>query len=884
MSNPSKPEGEDVETPPSNILWVGYMAADFSEAELMEIFADYGVLDVVISPSSKSYAFAFFMCIEDAKAAMYALLGTSYKGISLKIDFAKPARPCKQLWIGGIGRLVTREKLEASFLKFGKIDDVSFFRERNTAIIMFSKLEEASLALKTMNGKHLCGDQIRVDYVRSLSTRRFAQSSEGLIGQPSKVLWIGYPPSIKIDDQTLHNAMILFGEIESINSFPDRNYSFVEFRSVDEARRAKDGLQGRLLNDPRITIKFSRSGLAPGKSGPGFHPGSKGLVSDTGYGHKHPISFRGSGIRGRPFSLQSGLESAFAGHEVVDSNSIRWNDSPPSLPGARQPSRSCGNFDIKQYEREAKRSRLDILPTDDDHSSSANSLQNFGMPHPDEGSTDIYSSVRTSPLGSRASRFSTGMPNHDPADDDHIWRGVIAKGGTPVCQARCVPIRKGTDWQLPDLVNCYARTGLEMLEKHYAEALGIEIVYFLPDCEEDFDSYTEFLCYLGDKNRAGVAKLHDGTTLFLVPPSDFLTKILNGAGPKRLYGVVLNLPAAAATADSMIKQHLNQSLPSSHYSDRQYVPSTQMNFGRISREEASPYRVNHGLSDDLRQMTKPNFPPVDSFKSQQTVQQYTSSTPVSLPRVTLTPELIATLANIMPATQQSATAGSQQLSGSPSLWPLATSGTGLSSLEWKENQPSGPVNYVPQHLSNPYDPQAQQFQSLQTCSGVPNSYNHDASVGHTSNNVVGGPFDQQQSLNFSGAPTNFSTSSQGGQDTASQQVNQLYEPETILNAQITFGLSRFETQYDPAYVSGQVFGSNLTQAPINLPAAVASTNMGLQSTVQQHDSAPSGSGFTSEVEKNLKYQSTLEFAANLLQQIQQRQQQAQHFEPGSGNH
>ena len=70
-------------------------------------------------------------------------------------------------------------------------------------------------------------------------------------GQPSNILWVGYPPSVRIDEQMLHNAMILFGEIERIKSFPSRHYSFVEFRSVDEARRAKEGLQGRLFSDPR---------------------------------------------------------------------------------------------------------------------------------------------------------------------------------------------------------------------------------------------------------------------------------------------------------------------------------------------------------------------------------------------------------------------------------------------------------------------------------------------------------------------------------------------------------------------------------------------------------------------------------------------------------
>lgn len=93
------------------------------------------------------------------------------------------------------------------------------------------------------------------------------------------------------------------------------------------------------------------------------------------------------------------------------------------------------------------------------------------------------------------------------------------------------------------MVNCSARTDLETLTRHYYEGVGFDAVFFLPDSEADFASYTEFLQYLRLKNRAGVAKMYDGTTtLFLVPPSEFLTDVLGIRGPERLYGVVLHLP------------------------------------------------------------------------------------------------------------------------------------------------------------------------------------------------------------------------------------------------------------------------------------------------------------------------------------------------------
>nr|GEU72519.1 flowering time control protein FPA-like [Tanacetum cinerariifolium] len=81
-----------------------------------------------------------------------------------------------------------------------------------------------------------------------------------------------------------------------------------------------------------------------------------------------------------------------------------------------------------------------------------------------------------------------------------------------------------------------------MLAKHYTEAVGFDIVFFLPDSEEDFASYNEFVRYLGDGDRVGVAKFDDGTTLLLVPTSEFLTNVLNVSRLERLYGVVLKFP------------------------------------------------------------------------------------------------------------------------------------------------------------------------------------------------------------------------------------------------------------------------------------------------------------------------------------------------------
>lgn len=278
----------------------------------------------------------------------------------------------------------------------------------------------------------------------------------------------------------LHNAMILFGEIERIRSFPSRHYSFVEFRSVDEARRAKEGLQGRLFNDPRITINYSNGDQVHGKDYPGFYPGSKGPRPDLFlnehphrplqmdlFGHNRPMipnNFPGQlstgGIVGpnmpmRPFGPQVGPESVFSGPDFNESSTLHqfqdssltnrmgpnWKRPSPPAPGllsspatgARLPVRSASGawdvLDVNNISRDSKRSRIDAtLPNDD-------------APYGDIHGRGI--------LGPGSTRITGGVhPSVQPGDMDHIWRGLIAKGGSPVCHARCIPIGKGIGAEL----------------------------------------------------------------------------------------------------------------------------------------------------------------------------------------------------------------------------------------------------------------------------------------------------------------------------------------------------------------------------------------------------------------------------------------------------
>ncbi|KAL1191173.1 Flowering time control protein FPA [Cardamine amara subsp. amara] len=873
----------------SNNLWVGSLTTDTTESDLTELFGRFGDIDRITAYSSRSFAFIYYRRVEEAVAAKEALQGANLNGSQIKIEYARPAKPCKSLWVGGISPSVTKDELEEEFSKFGRIEDFRFLKDRKTAFIDYYEMDDA-LQAKSMNGKRMGGSYLRVDFLRSQAPRKeqwtgsydnrngnmnhkqqYPHSYEDGKGdgQPSKVLWIGYPPTVQIDEQTLHNAMILYGEIERKKSFPSRHFSLVEFRSVEEARRAKEGLQGRLFNDPRITIMYSNDELPPEQGDTSFYSGVKRsrpdmFVNDPSFVSSH----HSTGIPGSMRPFRGSNERSYNGSEYNDGvgQEPNWRRPSPNgtgilpsptgpgiLPspaqGMRHPTRSnpgsWEGYDPAQLDRESKRTRRD-------------------------GSVDGFT-----PMGVDERSFGrnsvAARPIRGHHDSDYIWRGMIAKGGTQVCCARCVPMGKEIETKLPVVVNCSARTGLDMLAKHFTEAIGFEIVLFLPDSEVDFASYTEFLRYLGSKNRAGVAKLDDGTTLFLVPPSDFLTDVLKVSVLDRLYGVVLKFapPAAPVAAPYRQESQSNHLL----YMDQ-------------SRD--SPANANHSL-----------YPPRENY-NRGGPEQFTApskslvSEPLRTPnnaapqaRVSLTPELLATLASFLPATSQPAAPESHQpMSGTSTVVSTVPQSNGLYNGEaapqaWKRD---------PQTVHDASNQSFQQYGNQYTQAGqlpppppprytpASNNPNYSSGVVHGNMQYQVQPVNMPQMTPLPNMPqNNYAAYSQdSSHHPVSQPMTQQYQPEASVPNQNYGPIPTYQQANYHGVTTNQAYNLNPSQFQAAMQPPADKANIEPQSQAPQLQPMLSGGCQGTpdgEVDKNQRYQSTLEFAQHLLLQIQQKEQQ-----------
>ena len=312
--------------------------------------------------------------------------------------------------------------------------------------------------------------------------------------QPSNVLWVGYPPSIQLEEQMLYNAMILFGEIERIKSFPSRHYSFVEFRSVDEARRAKEGLQGRLFNDPRISIMYSSSDITQGKEyTPGipesrpdsfagelpFHVFSPNgtIVSNNFPGPSPPSGILPSNLMRtvgshEPPRSGPGLNELAALRNFQDANPSNmagpnWRRPSPSTlgmlptpapsirPSVRPVSSAWDVSDANQFQRDSKRSRLDGAVSISNPSFPLRKGNDLGLgmddlcgQHDGNASSSFPNILGKKQSGLVDPRLTNGGAAQSHSGTDHLWRGIISKGGATVCHARCVAIDKGLSSKL----------------------------------------------------------------------------------------------------------------------------------------------------------------------------------------------------------------------------------------------------------------------------------------------------------------------------------------------------------------------------------------------------------------------------------------------------
>lgn len=448
-----------------------------------------------------------------------------------------------------------------------------------------------------------------------------------------------------------------------------------------------------------------------------------------------------------------------------------------------------------------------------------------------------------------------------------------------------------------------------MLTKYYGEADGFEIVFFLPDSEEDFASYTEFLRYLGSKSRAGVAKLEDGTTLFLVPPSEFLTQVLNVSGPERLYGVVLKLPQQSTSA-TVQQSHIGISDSSSHYTSRIPLPILPKGPIKDVHTEDQAGEMDHRRPSYEEPMThavvsRPQLSHANELQLTQSAahMDYAPNPAATSREVSLTPELLATLAALIPSNTHSKANGTPQLPSASSVTPVPISVSAMHDVSmpaqgWvQEYQPS--VGTAMEQLRHPLQSSGRQLLQSSTFPSYANIANGPE---HSVQPAPGSLLFQDpasilpQNSSISSIPfSNYLTPSQAGQLVT--QSNPQYYIGSSSGSHPNYGMVQPITSHSvfttPAQHQSEPAGPSAGHSQVGqlqpqdvMPVYSDDGNRRFPDRGLQLQANLSGFGqgtSVSDSDKNQRYQSTLQLAANLLLQIQQKQQANAQSVQGTAN-
>ncbi|MQL72336.1 hypothetical protein Taro_004670 [Colocasia esculenta] len=511
--------------------------------------------------------------------------------------------------------------------------------------------------------------------------RTFTNRSKGSHNEePSEVLWIGFPAHLNVDKMLLERAFSPFGEIEKVTTFPGRSYAFVRYRRVVAACLAKEALQGRLFNNPRVNICFAKSDIGPPEHGRGL-----AIPKLDIHGLRRPVDTL---RRDRNFEPSVGEFCSLSSRSFLDDEEIAGDIETVQFGRdtsgvSMGPGPTVGSFEHPRYQRLgmerrisedrferrispqvdrdghqhdflverprrgpledswdmdhgsfplAKKIRTDVFPDRElpeyPFSDFEKGRQHMGLPKlfsslperqtynkvlesdfgskkvPEHSSSLSYLNTEINDLwrNSEANFGASSTSLHAEAKPDNWhkstpeppqfslnewkWEGTIAKGGTPICRARCFPVGKVLDFMLPQFLDCTARTGLDMLARHFYQASSSWVVFFVPESDADIVFYNEFMHYLGEKHRAAVAKLGEKTTLFLVPPSEFSEKVLKVPGKVSISGVILRFQQPTSNFGS--GQHPSETMESNIPLAHQPASETNLNDDKFQPKPVSP--------------------------------------------------------------------------------------------------------------------------------------------------------------------------------------------------------------------------------------------------------------------------------------------------------
>ncbi|XP_027051802.1 probable RNA-binding protein 46 isoform X2 [Pocillopora verrucosa] len=297
------PPSWDAPPPPRGCeVFVGKVPRDLYEDELVPVFETFGKIYEVrlmmdFNGQNRGYAFVVYTNKEDAKKSVKALNNYEIRkgkciGVCSSVDNCR-------LFVGGIPKKVKKDEIMNEMMKVTEsVVDVIVYpsaqdktKNRGFAFVEYSSHRDAAMARrKLMTGKiQLWGHQIAVDWAEP------EQEVDEEIMDQVKVLY-ARNLLLSTTEDTIEQVFSKFGDVERVKKIKD--YSFIHFRTKEQARAALEAMNGEELDGNEIEVTLAKP---VDKDHRQAKAAAKAIMTATTYPSLAPYEYSASTVPGYGF-------------------------------------------------------------------------------------------------------------------------------------------------------------------------------------------------------------------------------------------------------------------------------------------------------------------------------------------------------------------------------------------------------------------------------------------------------------------------------------------------------------------------------------------------------------------------------------------------------
>ncbi|CAI0419229.1 unnamed protein product [Linum tenue] len=278
---------------------------------------------------------------------------------------------CRSVYVGNIHTQVTEPLLQEVFASTGPVEGCKLIRKEKSSygFIHYFDRRSAAIAIVSLNGRHLFGQPIKVNWAYASGQREDTSSHFNIfVGDLSP----------EVTDATLFACFSVFPTCSDARVMWDqktgrsRGFGFVSFRNQQDAQSAINDLTGKWLGSRQIRCNWATKGAgsnddklsSDGKSVVELTNGSSGVIEEVRVQRDKGFGFvRYSTHAEAALAIQMGNTQSFLCGKPIKCS---WGSKPtppgtssnPLPPPAAAPMPGLTANDLLAYERQLAMSKM----------------------------------------------------------------------------------------------------------------------------------------------------------------------------------------------------------------------------------------------------------------------------------------------------------------------------------------------------------------------------------------------------------------------------------------------------------------------------------------------------------------------------------------------